>query len=128
MLNKEDVACKKPLENKIKNRCIHVVKLIGEIFGNKIKNVCFSERDVDDVPNKLHFEASLNKPMTTSEWDYSCSFPSKFLFMKDDELVKEIKEQILKDNSKESKKMEILEKLTPEEMKFLGLDEGIKNE
>lgn len=77
-----------------------------------------------------------NKFLETSEWDYTLGIPKKFLFMNNDEIAYYIKKQIercaKKDaqkkskreaskKQKEQKKKEILNRLSLEEKKILGL-------
>jgi hypothetical protein len=79
---------------------------------------------------------SKKKFLETTEWDYTLGIPKKFLFMNDDEITKYIEKQIercsKKDaqkkakreaskKEKEQKKKELLNRLSSEEKKLLGI-------
>ena len=100
--------------------------------------ICLPDDDESQISyvyeNKNQY--SKKKFLETSEWDYTLGIPKKFLFMTDEEITEYIEKQIercaKKDaqkkskreaskKEKEQKKQELLNRLSSEEKKLLGI-------
>ncbi len=136
------------LESKIIKRIDEVIRIIAEAFA--VKHTSFywcSNREEENVPIDLSGDcvdyiivADKGKSypnLSTDYWNYGDSFPVKFFFMKDSEILEELKTEIEKDKvlqevkkkkqkqSKENKeitKQKALKKLTAAEKKALGIN------
>ncbi len=135
----------------IVDRIDEVIKVIAKVFKRRVSRWWFPNAregglgDFDsrivrphhkDGSDEIDIERSSGGCMETDEWDYTYSFPRKFLFMNDNDIRAEIKDQIKKteesatnkkekrvQNSieKEKLKASAAEKLTPKEKKALGI-------
>lgn len=135
----------------IVDRIDKVIKVVVKVFNKKIScwwlpnaregelgdlDGCIVSPDSKDGWDEITFEMDSGRQMETDEWDYSYSFPRRFLFMNDNDIRSEIKAQIKQteenaikkkekrvQNSAEKKKLKVsaAKKLTKEEKKALGI-------
>lgn len=137
-------------EKALIDRIDEVISVIAKVFDKPRTQFCWyfsdagegktgtPEVDEDAVQYCLQSYAKTysHLQMNTNMWSYSEGFPTKFLFMPDQEIVNLLKMEIKQTREKndeiklkkktqdrvlKEKKKQVLKKLTPSEKKLLGL-------
>ncbi|MBT6051461.1 MAG: hypothetical protein HOG49_32065 [Candidatus Scalindua sp.] len=141
----------KSLSVKMDERVEEIIEIIYNSFGNKLRDWWFPSDDTDtagsisadaiqalvknnntDIGIEYESDGTDYNPMHTNGWNYSWSFPVKWLLWTDEQIEKFIKDEIEKDAEKaqeyEAARKEdnqlieqALKKLTERERKALGL-------
>ena len=141
----------KSLSVKMDERVEEIIEIIYNSFGNKLRDWWFPSDDTDtagsisadaiqalvknnntDIGIEYESDGTDYNPMYTNGWNYSWSFPVKWLLWTDEQIEKFIKDEIEKDAEKaqeyEAARKEdnqlieqALKKLTERERKALGL-------
>jgi hypothetical protein len=141
----------KSLSVKMDERVEEIIEIIYNSFGNKLRDWWFPSDDTDtagsisadaiqalvknnntDIGIEYESDGTDYNPMYTNGWNYSWSFPAKWLLWTDEQIENFIKNDIEKDKEEKSElevakkekdklRKAVLGKLTKEEIEVLGI-------